>query len=825
MGGGGNLRKHLITRLAAPLLLATATIGLGGNVYGEQTIEVKSDVTFENLNITTDTTIILNGGTLKFNEGDDLGIIEEASNDNGHVYKEYVLGDVTPYVNSMDLNDKNAYFTYINNLDPDKYSDATQISVAKFKWGDAGGTLDLGKGADFVINSAFTNGGSFTKEGVGFLGILANSVQFDIVTEKGTFKCKNNFGDVEVKGGVLSINGPTTYKNITVSGTYENNGRFSNKLVSTSGKQTINGELVVSEGASAIFDATDKYVDGATTLNIDINNNVKVDSAILMMLGKVEYKSSEVSNSNGGRIIVNANGINTKIDNSNSNIYVTDIQDYKLDASQNKWFVTEDIMKNKTAIEWEAARENIDKAIENEQFHKASLSGDGKLILNSYQSTMLDAKTEASYNGTTLVMDGDYSDWKGTTNVSAGTLVVTAGKEYGTQSDNSKLNVYGEVYSPIKNEKGKVEYYNVNSCGMLALYRGNDITAVPTINTNTFALSDGSKVYIDEIVYNNDKIDVENTIKSDAIVGGARLWLDADNATNGTTLATIQSKEIKIGTMAEVWYDRISALESSAKLTVQLNKDAKIYQSYYTEEDYNELKNNIIPDILEEIENLSNDNTTEEIEPDNSNGRVSIEGGRGNSSSIANRYDGSDTAGGVKPAQEQADAYSIIEKKFNEWNNNNEGGSLDEITDKQKYLNEFFGQAQLVKAEYDETTGAIKVNAIDAAEFAANYVDENNNRLLTDKELEYAKQLDANRTSETVNGIGGEDSKTTQDFYDALYNETDRQKVAQTIKNLSRGSGIENVPTMTQHLGAIGSPFAAGLGSGGVSTRGQEENM
>lgn len=118
-----------------------------------------------------------------------------------------------------------------------------------------------------------------------------------------------------------------------------------------------------------------------------------------------------------------------------------------------------------------------------------------------------------------------------------------------------------------------------------------------------------------------------------------------------------------------------------------------------------------------------------------------------------------------------------------------------------------FGQAQLVDASYDSATGTVTVNAKSAAEYA---IAEN----MSTREREYASQLDTERR------------RTDADmaFNDALYNETDADKVKQTIHNLS----LRNFVLLNAygHYGSVVSSYspvlhsAAGLGAAGSAISG-----
>ncbi|MDO4628139.1 MAG: autotransporter outer membrane beta-barrel domain-containing protein [Planctomycetia bacterium] len=415
---------------------------------------------------------------------------------------------------------------------------------------------------------------------------------------------------------------------------------------------------------------------------------------------------------------------------------ISNIAKNATNATANIWYATKDEKGNVTAIQWDATRENIEKVIDDGYASSTTLTGTGDMYVRTYGATNDGTAYGLShYNGNTFVFDNnDTTNWEGETGTQEGTIALTAGTVLGKNGGLSAVSISGEEYSLLDNDT-----YEVTQAGMLAFYRGDDTTSeAATINAFSIQFYDGCN-------YRSTK---DNRIVKNDVVNGARIWFDAGQANNGcTTLANINATNIEFGSMTQVWYDRVSEVDSGTALTINLNKNARIATVTY---DY-------------ENSGTPTDPTT-----------------------------------------------------FKTWEKNARTATI--ITDKATYLSELFGKAQLVKAEYDETTGAIKVNSVDAAKFAAD-------NGMTEKEQEYAAQLDTNRTNANVNGIGGLDSKTTQDFYDALYNEEDAGKVKNTISNLSRGSGIENVPTMTQHLGSIGSPFSAGLGVGGVSTRGQEENM
>ena len=132
----------------------------------------------------------------------------------------------------------------------------------------------------------------------------------------------------------------------------------------------------------------------------------------------------------------------------------------------------------------------------------------------------------------------------------------------------------------------------------------------------------------------------------------------------------------------------------------------------------------------------------------------------------------------------------------------------------EKTLKDVFSTA-LISAEVESTANGTDV--ISTANTVGAFAQAEK---MTSSEKEVANQIDDNRM------VGGEDGKHYF-FYDALYNERDTSKVRQTLHNIARGSGIENMSMMTGHLGSVGSAFFNGGGMtsmAGTTTRGQEEN-
>ncbi|MDO4573934.1 MAG: autotransporter outer membrane beta-barrel domain-containing protein [Planctomycetia bacterium] len=119
----------------------------------------------------------------------------------------------------------------------------------------------------------------------------------------------------------------------------------------------------------------------------------------------------------------------------------------------------------------------------------------------------------------------------------------------------------------------------------------------------------------------------------------------------------------------------------------------------------------------------------------------------------------------------------------------------------------------LVNAKAATTTDGFQIVSTvwDVATFAQN-------QNMSAEEQEYAQTIDDLRQDAAANNM-------FSPFNDALFNASAKD-VKQTIHNLARGSGIENVTMMAGHMGNPTSTFFGGglTSMSGTTTRGQEEN-
>ncbi|MDO4551748.1 MAG: autotransporter outer membrane beta-barrel domain-containing protein [Planctomycetia bacterium] len=104
-----------------------------------------------------------------------------------------------------------------------------------------------------------------------------------------------------------------------------------------------------------------------------------------------------------------------------------------------------------------------------------------------------------------------------------------------------------------------------------------------------------------------------------------------------------------------------------------------------------------------------------------------------------------------------------------------------------------------------------------------------------DKYEQYATALEGNMVTfmNTYNSLNADFQRVNLEnlekdfmFYDTLVNTGDPTKIIQTIQNLSRGFGLENITTSFNHIGNPTSVFFNGVSSSrGGTLRGQEENV
>ena len=134
--------------------------------------------------------------------------------------------------------------------------------------------------------------------------------------------------------------------------------------------------------------------------------------------------------------------------------------------------------------------------------------------------------------------------------------------------------------------------------------------------------------------------------------------------------------------------------------------------------------------------------------------------------------------------------------------------NLDRVDATPEDVENLFGAAQLVDATFTQTSvdsaaGVVTVRAKDVADYAAE-------QQMSERERELAAKLDGARL-EGGRALG---------FYDALYNETDKAKVTQTIHNLSLLG--YNMLNAQGHFGNPTSSFFGGSSVSGEAKRGQD---
>lgn len=410
-----------------------------------------------------------------------------------------------------------------------------------------------------TINNAVNyNGGeigALTVLGDGAITICADQGTTNLDTNTTTYAGKNRFSDVTVSSGqCLSVYGSNAYSGTVMV--------LMSTMVSADGRQSFNdlkvwgGEMVV-DGSNTLRKCI--CPDGENTGTL-INGNVDVMLGTLMMYGKVDYAADSNTNVQFGTLVGNSESFDTSINlsDSMSHLYLGDF-DTKSNFMKNLWYVTRDENQKPTAIEWEAARANIESVVTADNVHSGALTGSGNVFINSYHPTT--ESGAASYNGYTVVMDDGKEEFAGFTYVTAGTLALKGGMTYGTAA--SMFDIYGESYSEVRDKNGNIcldengrQIYNVDSCGMLAFYRGDETNpdVAPVLNAGTFALENG---------------------KDD----GARLWLDASlkdasgnfDASTARNLGTVNTNFAVIGEKTQVWYDRVSRLNKDTEMTFKLN--------------------------------------------------------------------------------------------------------------------------------------------------------------------------------------------------------------------------------------------------------------
>jgi len=254
--------------------------------------------------------------------------------------------------------------------------------------------------------------------------------------------------------------------------------------------------------------------------------------------------------------------------------------DAELETFDNVLYVTYDENETPTYLEWQAARKCVEDplsgAIACGRVLNRDAGGYGVVSFTSYNQRTDELTTDV--NGYSVVIDGgDRSRYWGETLVSSAMLVLKGGTSYGVvvDSDLDHFIVDGESYIPVNTDpETGLTTWNVRSCGVLGFYRGDetDPNVAPTINANVIGLYDGCS------------FGAEN-----AVLGGARLWLDAgpagEDASSNRALGTFNANTIQLREKTKVWYDRISTPENGAIGSLVLNANKiEIVNSVYDAE-------------------------------------------------------------------------------------------------------------------------------------------------------------------------------------------------------------------------------------------------
>lgn len=468
----------------------------------------------------------------------------------------------------------------------------------------------------------------------------------------------------------------------------------------------------------------------------------------------------------------------------------TDFKNMTLEEvlANNFLYVTFDENNDPTYLECEATSSNIKLAIEAGDVLRHKITGGGtiEIVANAVTSS-----AEMAYNGHVVVFDGSNNDgsnnddsnnkFTGETNVKIGTMALTAGTVFGSGEDT--LTIEGEFYESAK--VNNVELYQVKSSGILAFYKGDSTSNSAAINVGTLNLDNGNVTYNDT---GKRILKTSDNPNHTPIIGGARLWFDASmkntqgnlikyDTTSERTVGTITAANINIGSDTVVWYDRISSLapidngQTAGTINVELISD----------------NINIIIDVIKDES--------------------------GNDVTISNKIDGESLESLADIFKTGMTEVKVTEKKDENAEESSTTGYT--ITVQRKKVDDFY--REVVENGTDEQKEKWKVGTAEAAKYE-----------------KYAAALEGNMVTfiRNYNSLTEENQGTLREalekdfmFYDTLVNTGDPTKIINTIQNLARGFGLENIMTSFNHIGNPTSVFFNGMSSTrGGTLRGQEEN-
>jgi len=229
-------------------------------------------------------------------------------------------------------------------------------------------------------------------------------------------------------------------------------------------------------------------------------------------------------------------------------------------------------------------------------------------------------------------------------------------------------------------------------------------------------------------------------------------------------LATLNANEIAFSESNYIWYDDVSRLSQSAEMTLNLNAPTiKIY--------------------------------TDDTE---------------------NRFDSS-----VALSKDTDDAGNVVGRYYNVDADNTD--ALKALFDKPLVNATVTPNVSGDSTDASAPSGyQVKLNASDVKDFADTYESEKLEQFkegLSDDAKQVAEKIDAGRRAATESA---QDNYSTHTFNEALYNEDNADKVAQTLHNVSL-LGF-TTPQVFIHYGNPVSPFFGGAAISAASRRGQDEN-
>ncbi|MDO4630401.1 MAG: autotransporter domain-containing protein, partial [Planctomycetia bacterium] len=457
---------------------------------------------------------------------------------------------------------------------PDTVNSTNQLNWSMTDW--VSGAIVLKNGANMTITTPATQNATVNS---GFGNVTVENAPVGVfgVAGEGTLTStasNNQFTMVGVSTATFEVQGDSSYWYIGVT----NNGLFralkettveedillDNGNMELNGNTTISGLIDLKNRSNAIFNGNAEVgnivVDGASdiyfTSDTTIQGTVKVtDGSYAWFSGNVTYdENASLSIEGNSSTALNSKNINTNISLNTSYLFVGDnlVEGFLNDPDNpidDFWCISAERATSLSAINWETSRASIENAIANGQIHQGILEGNGVLAIASCHPTL-----DENYNGTIIVMDGNYDNWAGHTVITQGTIVLNAGTVYGNKSEDSTFIVENEITAK---DKAFGKYY-VALGGMLAFYRGD--------STEEAAILRQDNVYF---LPSMESI-IEDTSDRMYYNGGARLWLDASRE---GCLGTIDANYIRLDDSLRVWYDGVSKLNEGDTMTFNLTKN------------------------------------------------------------------------------------------------------------------------------------------------------------------------------------------------------------------------------------------------------------